>query len=362
MTPEDPLADWLLTLPMETIPSERITQIQAELCAGLDELNAYLNEQASRRVDLRDVGRKLYWGRHSFIGFTPADLPRACETYRRIFAREISGSVEVQAMLLNLIAASEDATSVPFWLDALTLYKQRDVFRPQRQTIALAALARLAIRHNEPEAYEALRQAAFHREPGIRGLAVHYLGRAYHEAGRPLPSLLLAELEDIALQDAFFEPRFQARMLLRPAGIAVPFDNRGGTYSFKVKPLWTQRIYRTIEVRSEQTLDDLQRFIQHAFEWNNEHFYSFYMNGCKYDDRYAFACPHEADRPACTVEAIVGELGLVLHHRFLYHFDYAADHLFEVEVVNIRPNVRPSNYPRLVDSYGKAPLQYSSLL
>ena len=361
MTPEDPLADWLLTLPEETIPSERITQIQAELCAGLDELNAFLNKRASRRVDLRHVSRKLFWGRHSFIGFTPGDLPRACETYRRVFAREISGSVDVQAMLLNLIAASEDPASVPFWLDTLTLHKQRDVFRPQRQAIALAALARLAIRQNEPEAYEALRQGASHREPGIRGLAIHYLGRAYHEAGRPLPPALLVELTDTALHDAFFEARFQARMVLRTAGETVPFDNRGGTYSFRVKPLWTKRIYRTIETRSEQTLDDLQRFIQHAFDWNNEHFYSFYMNGCKYDDRYAFACPHEGDRPACTVEAIFGELGLVLHHSFLYHFDYAADHLFEVEVANIRPDVRAGNYPRLVDSYGKAPQQYPSL-
>jgi len=361
MTPEDPLADWLLTLPTETIPSERIAQIQAELRAGLDELNAFLNEPASRRVDLRDVSRKLFWGRHSFVGFTPEDLPRACETYRRVFAREMSGSVDVQAMLLNLIAASENAALVPFWLDTLTLYRQRDVFRPQRQTIALAALARLAIRQNEPEAYEALRQGAAHREPGVRGLAIHYLGRAYREAGRPLPPSLLVELKDIALQDAFFEPRFQARMLLQTAEVAVPFDNRGGTYSFRVKPLWTKRIYRTIEMRSEQTLDDLQRFIQHAFEWNNEHLYSFYMNGCKYDDRFAFACPHEGDRPACTVEAVIGELGLVLHHSFLYHFDYAADHLFEVEVVNIRPDVRPGNYPRLVDSYGKAPRQYPSL-
>lgn len=358
MTPEDPLSNWLLTLPGETIPAERIAQIQADLHAGLAELSAFLEGSTARRVDLRMIGRKLFWGRHSFIGFRLDDLPHAYETYRRVFESEARGNVDVQALLLNLIAASEDAASIPFWLDTLTLHKQRDVFRPQRQSIALAALARLAIRKNEPGAYRALWELIYHRDPAVRGLVIHYLGRAYQAAEQSPPPALVGELEDIALQDTFFEPRFQARMLLRVAGLPAPLDNPGGTYVFKIKPLWTTRIYRTIEVRSEQTLDDLQRFIQHAFEWDNDHFYSFYMNGCKYDERFAFACPHESDRPACATEVILGELGLVLHHSFLYHFDYVADHIFDVEVVSIRPDVRPGNYPRLVDSYGKAPTQY----
>ena len=54
--------------------------------------------------------------------------------------------------------------------------------------LALAALARLAIQRNAPEAYDALYQAVRHHHPEVRALAVHYVGRAYLEADRPLPA------------------------------------------------------------------------------------------------------------------------------------------------------------------------------
>ena len=89
-----------------------------------------------------------------------------------------------------------------------------------------------------------------------------------------------------------------------------------------------------------------------------DHLYSFYMNGQLYDQRYTFACPYEEDRPPWTDEAIIGELGLVVKHKFLYYFDYGDSHQFEVEVVGIRPQAAPGKYPRVVDSRGEAPPQY----
>ena len=66
-------------------------------------------------------------------------------------------------------------------------------------------------------------------------------------------------------------------------------------------------------------------------------FYSFHMNGQRGDRRYAFACPYEDDRPPWTDEAVIGELGLVMKHKFLYYFDYGDSHEFEIEVTRYPP-------------------------
>ena len=59
-----------------------------------------------------------------------------------------------------------------------------------------------------------------------------------------------------------------------------------------------------------------------------------------------------------TSEAIIGELGLVRKHKFIYYFDYGDRNEFEVEVIDIRPQAEPGQYPRVVDSKGEAPAQY----
>ena len=112
------------------------------------------------------------------------------------------------------------------------------------------------------------------------------------------------------------------------------------------------------ELRSEQTLDDLHYAIQRAINWDADHLYSFHMNGQRCDRRYAFACPYEDDRPPWTDEAVIGELGLVKKHKFLYYFDYGDSHEFEVEVAGIRPQAEPGEYPRVMNSRGEAPPQY----
>ncbi|HFQ93332.1 MAG TPA: plasmid pRiA4b ORF-3 family protein [Anaerolineae bacterium] len=352
----DPLEGWLST-PLGELSPQRIRELQTEAHEGLETLAAYL-DNPPRRPDLRDGMRGLFWLRYSPAGFASADVPRAQAVYRRIFEMGGAGSMDAQRAVLTLLGGSADPQTVPFWLEMVDLTKPRDKFRQERVTLSLAALALIAIRRDEAAAYDALHQLTRHANPAIRAQAVLYLRHAYADAGRPVPEAVLTDMFLVATQDKAFEPRFQARRLLRVSGQPVPLDNPGGVYDFKVMMLRNKRIYRTITARSEQTLADLQRFIQHAFAWDNDHLYCFYMNGRKYDDHYQFACAYEEDRPPWASEAVIGELGLVKKHRFLYHFDYGDDHLFEVEVVDIRPDVREGNYPRLIDSHGKAPAQY----
>jgi hypothetical protein len=340
MRRDDPLEDWLF-------------------------LHAYRSEAELAEREQREVGyvsRQLLAERGQSLPRTDARtaLDSLLEVYRQIYATGGTGNTLIQDEILTTIGRAADPETIPFWLETLTLSRPRDLFAKRRRPLALAALAYLAIRRSTPEAYTALRDTTHHDLPEVRALAVRYLGRVYQQAQQPLPSDVVAEISDIAAHDPAFSPRFQARLLLHTAGLPVPLDNPGGVYVLKVKFMWAKRIYRSIAVRSEQTLDDLHFAIQRAIDWDADHLYSFFMNGIRFDDAYRVRCPYEEDEdvPFDTAEAIIGELGLVPKHKFLYYFDYGDGNEFEIEVVDIRPQAEPGVYPRVVDGKGEAPAQY----
>jgi hypothetical protein len=355
MNREDPLDTWLFLRNVIESKPEVVAQRQAEAHDALDRLTDLLDHPPVKWADLNRSG---LWGWGGAMGLAPTDLTRAQELYQRVYATGGPGNSSIQGSLLDLIAATDNPTSIPFWVELLDLSRPRDSFTVKRQTLSLAALARLAIGRDVPAAYEALRGAARHVRPEVRAQALHYLGRVHLETERPLPPEVVADLADIAVHDTAFGPRFQARAVLRDAELPVPLDNPGGVYALKVKFMRDKHIYRTIELKSEQTLDDLHFAIQQAIRWDADHLYSFYLNGQLYDERYEFSCPENEDSPSSTDEGVIGELGLVMKHRFLYYFDYGDSHQFEVEVIDIRPQAARGKYPRMVDSQGKAPRQY----
>jgi hypothetical protein len=353
MDHDDPLWLWLLRSERELGP-DLVADHQADLRAALDRLEAYLDDPP-KRPNLMDLAPS-YWD--ALGGFGSDDLPRAQALYHRVVEVGGTGTTYVQEALLELIAAAQDPASIPFWLEILDIRRPRDAFAKQRRVMALSALALLAVRQDERAAHDALRRAAHYDRPEVRALAVHTLARVYAEAERPLSPEVLDELVGIATGDPAFGPRFHARAVLRAAGRPVLPDNPGGVYVFKVKSGWAKRVYRTIELRSEQTLDDLHFAIQRAIGWDADHLYSFFVGGMAHDGCYRVSCPYEEDSPPWTDEAVVGELGLTRGHKFLYYFDYGDSHEFEVEVVDVRPQAKPGEYPRVVDAKGDAPPQY----
>ena len=348
------------------ISPERVAALRAAVRAVLDRITDLLDNPPPRR-SWYDVPT---WELAGGFGLVAEDVPRAHVLCGRVAEAGGTGSRDLQETLLSLISQAKDPVSIPFWVELLDYVRPRDQFAERRRTHALAGLARLVIRRDDGAALAALRKAMHHPRAEVRALAVHYLGRVVlyaEEDGqdeeqeeerppRPLAPDILAELNDIAVSDPAFGPRFQARGVLRDAEQPVPMDNPHGVYAFKVS-LKGARVSRTVELRSEQTLDDLHFAIQNAFRWDSDHLYSFYMSG-EEDDRYAFACPYEGDRPPWTDEAIVGELGLVKGHQFTYLFDYGDNHVFTIKVEDIRPQAGPGKYPRVVEKQGEAPEQY----
>jgi hypothetical protein len=169
--------------------------------------------------------------------------------------------------------------------------------------------------------------------------------------------------------------------MFRAAGMKALMDIPDGVFAFKVKFMWDKKIYRVIEMRSNHTLADLHHTIQGAINWDDPHLYSFHMGGKLDDPRYEIPCAdahafrlgrlplfdfakdkkneeEEEEGGLVAEDAVLGELGLVLKHKFIYLFDYGDHHEFEVEVVDIKPKAERGRYPRVVKAQGEAPPQY----
>jgi hypothetical protein len=128
-------------------------------------------------------------------------------------------------------------------------------------------------------------------------------------------------------------------------------------YAFRVVLKWNREVWRIIEVRGDQTLDDLHLAIQQAFGWDNDHMYSFFLSGKRWDAATEYADPRAEDgRPADQV--IVAALGLSPRKRFLYLFDYGDELLHDVWLVRTAPAEARPKYPRIVEVHGESPPQY----
>lgn len=130
--------------------------------------------------------------------------------------------------------------------------------------------------------------------------------------------------------------------------------NDGRTFEFTVA--LSKKCYRTIRCSPKHTFEDLHLAIQDAFEFDNDHLYSFYLDGKRYS-RYAINSPY-SEEPPYADEVCLGNERLVNRQRILYLFDYGDCWEFDI-VLNIKnesgtdlPN------PEIVKSVGDPPEQY----
>ncbi len=354
MRDSDPLEDWAYRGDTIASPELAVARLQIAQTA-LNKLETYLR-RPNKKTSLYEVGIVEY----VTPGLLPhAEVKRAEKLYHQLYEVGGNGSTYAQDGVLSLIASSRYPESIRFWLNLLDLSRPRDSFTTKRRTWALAALAYLALGGSQ-ESEDALTQAAHHPNSDVRALAVHYWSRVYTDSNRRLPRLTAKAFRVIAVEDPAFGPRFQARQFLRQRRLSAPNDNPGRVYAFQVYFRRAKSFFsRTLELRAEDTLEDLHRAIQRALSWDNDHLYSFFLNNVEHDELYSFSCPYEEDSPPWTHEAVLGELGLVRRHTFLYLFDYGDHHLFEVKVVDIQEQALPKvRYPRVTDSHGDAPPQY----
>jgi hypothetical protein len=67
------------------------------------------------------------------------------------------------------------------------------------------------------------------------------------------------------------------------------------TYTFHVSIPGFGRVWRKIEMEANQTLEDLHLAIQAAFDFDEDHLYSFFMSGRAWDESTEYSLPEGVD-------------------------------------------------------------------
>lgn len=133
-----------------------------------------------------------------------------------------------------------------------------------------------------------------------------------------------------------------------------PRSFKDGTYVFTVS--YTASIWRKIMLDAGHTLEDLHQVVQRAFQFNDDHLYSFFLDGKKWSHR-AVNSPF-CDEGPYTVDVLIGDLGLARGQTFLYLFDYGDEWTFDIRLDEIRCDEGHIQKPQIVKEHGKAPEQY----
>jgi hypothetical protein len=126
-------------------------------------------------------------------------------------------------------------------------------------------------------------------------------------------------------------------------------------------------VSRTIQIRGDQTLEDLHRAIFDAFGRWEEHMYEFQFGKGPMDPkgpRYVLPDAFEADRgednpPAGRVDRTpIESLGLEVGRSFGYWFDFGDDWWHQINVEAIEDEVPGGKFPKVTKRVGKSPPQY----
>jgi hypothetical protein len=142
-----------------------------------------------------------YYDNGRDMPMTPADVPEIESLCRLVLERGGLRQNEIQEVLIRLIGATALPESAPFLLEMLRYTRRGDHFGPERRQLALWGLGRVAIFHNIPETYAALREALDDRRAEVRITATDLTLDAYLSAHRAVPQDVVDKLHEMARSD-----------------------------------------------------------------------------------------------------------------------------------------------------------------
>jgi hypothetical protein len=133
------------------------------------------------------------------------------------------------------------------------------------------------------------------------------------------------------------------------------------TYVFKAELVGFPRVRRTITVRDDMTLVDVHYALQSAFGWDDDHLYSFWLDGSFWasDDGH-YMHPYHAgsvDPPGKSACARLDELALGEGRQIAYEFDFEREWRVLLELREIRAEAGRA-VARCIEREGVAPPQY----
>jgi len=126
-------------------------------------------------------------------------------------------------------------------------------------------------------------------------------------------------------------------------------------------------VSRTIQIRGDQTLEQLHKAIFTAFDREDPHMYEFQFGGKGPMDPKAkrYVMPEALEDPfgqkppaGIVTKTAIGSLGLKVKDKFGYWFDFGDDWHHQINVVGIDDEAPKGRYPKLTNRVGESPPQY----
>jgi hypothetical protein len=121
-------------------------------------------------------------------------------------------------------------------------------------------------------------------------------------------------------------------------------------------------ISRVIEIRGDQTLEQLHQAIFQAYDRWDQHLYEFQLGKRPFDPdgpNYGVADGSPGKKgPGDARTTKLDDLGLTPHRVFGYWFDFGDDWYHQVQVERIEQAIPTATYPRVTRRVGKSPPQY----
>ena len=123
-----------------------------------------------------------------------------------------------------------------------------------------------------------------------------------------------------------------------------------------------KEISRVIEIRGDQTLEQLHHAIFQAYDRSEQHLYEFQFGKRPFDPdgpNYGIPSPNQrkkGDGDARTTK--LDDLNLEPDRVFGYWFDFGDDWYHQVQVERIEKAIPTVTYPRVIKRVGKSPPQY----
>lgn len=205
---------------------QRLELAQLSVRALLPYLQNEINNPKRDENDVYQILRPLYLDTGHDVPMMPADLSEIEAMFHQILTVGGTRQAEIQEVLLRLVGATAAVGSIPFLLAALHFTRRGDQFGPNRRQLALWGLARIAIRHNQADAYQALREGLNDRRAEVRLTAVDLILNAYLDAGRKVPLNVVTALKEMATNDPDKDVRRVVQRCLREPWInsELPLD------------------------------------------------------------------------------------------------------------------------------------------
>lgn len=130
-----------------------------------------------------------------------------------------------------------------------------------------------------------------------------------------------------------------------------------GLYTFKV--MYTSQIWRSLLLSGEHTMEQFHELILRAYNFSDEHLYSFFMDGKKWSHK-SIVSPLDGEGMGIANKVRIGDLGLSKGQSFTYLYDYGDEWMFTITVEQIEEEASElSGRPRIQRKVGEAPDQYN---